>query len=128
MAMASYDDIDMYLEENCVLKLSLMREGPSDIVKQRRHFGEFSTLYETLRLNDKKFHEYTRMSVTTFDYILTKIESRLERTSTNFHLSDLISPAEKFLAKGTSFRSLAFSFRMGKTTVANIVYATCEAV
>nr|CAH7734950.1 unnamed protein product [Callosobruchus chinensis]CAH7743374.1 unnamed protein product [Callosobruchus chinensis] len=134
MAMASYDDIDMYLEENCVLKLSLMREGPSDIVKQRRHFGEFSTLYETLRLNDKKFHEYTRMSVTTFDYILTKIESRLERTSTNFHLSDLISPAEKlivtlrFLATGTSFRSLAFSFRMGKTTVANIVYATCEAV
>nr|CAI5828891.1 unnamed protein product [Callosobruchus analis] len=124
----------MYLEENCVLKLSLMREGPSDIVKQRRHFGEFSTLYETLRLNDKKFHEYTRMSVTTFDYILTKIESRLERTSTNFHLSDLISPAEKlivtlrFLATGTAFRSLAFSFRMGKTTVANIVYATCEAV
>nr|CAH7726249.1 unnamed protein product [Callosobruchus chinensis] len=37
------------------------------------------------------------MSVTTFDYILTKIESRLERTSTNFHLSDLISPAEKLI-------------------------------
>lgn len=97
MAMASYDDTDIYLEENCVLKLNFMREGPSDIVKQRRYFGEFSTLYETLRLNDQKFHEYTRMSVTTFDYILTKIESRLERTCTNFHLSHLISPAEKLI-------------------------------
>ncbi|XP_077294602.1 uncharacterized protein LOC143917082 [Arctopsyche grandis] len=74
------------------------------------------------------------MTVTTFDYILKKIESRLKLTRTNFHPSDSITPAEKlivtirYLATGNSFRSLAFSFRMGKTTIANIVYLTCSAI
>lgn len=96
--MTSYDVFDMYLEENVVLKFNLWcKEGPSDIVKQRKTLGEFSTLYETLRLNEDKFHEYTRMSVSTFDYILEKIGDRLIVTSTNFHISDSIGPAEKLI-------------------------------
>ncbi|KAK3795995.1 hypothetical protein RRG08_035172 [Elysia crispata] len=34
----------------------------------------------------------------------------------------------RYLGNGTSFRSLAFSFRMGKTTVAEIVYETVVAI
>lgn len=95
--MSAYDVVDMYLEENSLLKFDLLKEGPSDIVKQRKKFGEFSTLYETLRLNEDKFREYTRMSVSTFDYILEKIESSLKLTTTNFHISDSITPAEKLI-------------------------------
>ncbi|CAH1974178.1 unnamed protein product [Acanthoscelides obtectus] len=133
--MASYDIFDMCLEENSVLKFDLLcKEGPSHIVRQRKRLGEFSTLYETLRSDENKFYEYTRMSVPTFDYILEKIDARLKLTATNFHISDSITSAEKlivtlrYLATGTSFRALAFSFRMGKTTVADIVYATCSAI
>ena len=62
--MASYDVFDMYLEKNSVLKFSLWcKEGPSDIVKQRKTLREFSTLYATLRLNEDKFHEYTRLYI-----------------------------------------------------------------
>lgn len=34
----------------------------------------------------------------------------------------------RFLATGNSFRSLAFSFRMGEKTVRNIIYETCMAI
>ncbi|CAH1971582.1 unnamed protein product [Acanthoscelides obtectus] len=43
-----------------------------------------------------------------------------------FHVQ--IDNINEYLATGTSFRALAFSFRMGKTTVADIVYATCSAI
>lgn len=94
--MSSYDIIDMYLEENSFLKFNF-KEGPSDIVKQRKKFGEFSTLYASLRLNNEKFREYTRMSISSFDYILKKIEPRLKVASTNFHISDIITPTEKLI-------------------------------
>lgn len=34
----------------------------------------------------------------------------------------------RYLATGISFRALAFSFRMGKTTIADVVYSTCSAL
>jgi hypothetical protein len=93
------DDLlfDIILEENTILKANLFseRKGPSVVVKQRKLFGEFNTLYESLRTEPVKFQEYTRMSVSTFDYIIQKIESRLKVTDTNFHVT--ISPAEKLI-------------------------------
>jgi hypothetical protein len=42
---------DLLLEENTFLKVDLfsVRKGPSIVVEQREMFGEFSTLYESLR-------------------------------------------------------------------------------
>lgn len=34
----------------------------------------------------------------------------------------------KFLATGSSLRSLAFDFFLGETTVRNVVYETCKAI
>lgn len=34
----------------------------------------------------------------------------------------------RFLATGASFRHLAFEFRLGRTTVSNIIYSTCKAI
>lgn len=88
---------DMLLEENSFLKqdLFLVKKGPSGVVKQRSRFGEFATLYESLRSQPDKFHEYTRMSISSFDYILGKIESHLKVTDNNFHHT--IAPAEKLI-------------------------------
>lgn len=89
--------IDTFLEENIFVKMEFInrKEGPSAIVKQRKKFGEFTTLYENLRSHGEKFYEYTRMSVSTFDYILKKIEPRLNVMDTNFHIT--IRPAEKLI-------------------------------
>jgi hypothetical protein len=78
---------DLLLEENTFLIVDLfsVRKGPSIVVKRKEMSGEFSTLYESLRSDPDKFHEYTRMSASTFDYILEKIESRLRVPDTNFH-------------------------------------------
>lgn len=88
---------DFLLEENTFLKVDLfsVKKGPSILVKQRELFGEFNTLYESLRTDPDKFHEYTRMSVSTFDYILKKIDTRLRVPCTNFHST--ISPEEKLI-------------------------------
>lgn len=44
--MASYDIIDMDLEENSFLKFGLLcKGGQSEIVKQRKNIGDFSYNY-----------------------------------------------------------------------------------
>ncbi|XP_045509279.1 uncharacterized protein LOC123704830 [Colias croceus] len=73
------------------------------------------------------------MTVTTFDYILNAVQTQLSKPETNF-IALTISPAQKllltlrYLSTGMSFQSLAFSFRLGATTVGNIIYTTCEAI
>ena len=44
------------------------------------------------------------------------------------YILNLISFHFRYLSTGLSFRALAFSFRMGKSTVANIVKETVEAI
>jgi hypothetical protein len=71
--------LDIILEENTIFKANLfsVKKSRSVVVKQRKLFGEFNILYESLRTDPVKFQEYTRMSVSTFDYRLQKMESRL---------------------------------------------------
>ena len=72
------------------------------------------------------------MSPERFDALLEMVEPLVRRKRTNFR--EPISPAERlsltlrFLATGESQQSLSFSFRMGKTTVSNIVSETCDAI
>ncbi|XP_046868908.1 protein ALP1-like [Drosophila willistoni] len=73
------------------------------------------------------------MSINTFDYILTKIHSKLEKCWTNFVVNP-ITPCEKliltlrYLATGASFTSLSYSFKIGRTTVSVIVKKTVKAL
>jgi hypothetical protein len=52
--------LDIILEENTILKANLFseRKGPSVVVKQRKLFGEFNSLYESLRTEPVKFHVF----------------------------------------------------------------------
>ncbi|KAL0818787.1 hypothetical protein ABMA28_008114 [Loxostege sticticalis] len=87
--------------------------------------------FSELRCYPKKFYDYTIMNIQTFDYILEKIRSNLEPFIFG---KRIVTPEEKpfltlrFLSTGISFRNLAFSFRLGKTTVRKIVYTTCTAI
>lgn len=69
------------------------KDGVHEINKNREISGEFFNLYEELKFYPTKFFEYTRMPVSTFDYILNKISPKITREDTNFRKS--ISPEEK---------------------------------
>lgn len=101
------------------------------INRNRRRDGEFHRLYPDLRKYPEKFRSYTRMSMETFDMVLSFIESRLMKNWTNLN-REPIYPCERlivtlrYLATGSSFQTLGFSFRMGRPTVADIVRETCQ--
>ena len=41
-------------------------------------------MFRVLRKNELKFVQYTRMSISTFDYILSKVQDVLEKQTTNW--------------------------------------------
>ncbi|XP_054091535.1 uncharacterized protein LOC128923103 [Zeugodacus cucurbitae] len=124
---------DEYLASATVLKYFINKKlfGKHPINDKRSEFGEFHHLYSDLRKYPAKFKEYTRMSIETFDYILEKIGDKLKKKWSNF-IKVPICPCERlivtlrFLATGASFASLAFSFRLGKSTVGAIVKETTQ--
>ncbi|KAL0879747.1 hypothetical protein ABMA27_003460 [Loxostege sticticalis] len=103
-----------------------------DIFKKRSEHGEYHTLFPDLSNDDIKFFQYFRMSQAKFHYLVDTLKPHLLRQNTKYR--EAIGPEERlavclrYLATGNSFRSLAFSFRMGERTVREIVYSTCEAI
>ena len=73
-----------------------------------------------------------RMSPESFDYLLSKVGPLITKRSTR--LRQPIPPAERlaltlrYLASGDSQQSMSFSYRIGRTTVSNIIHETCPAI
>ena len=105
------------------------------IFSQRAQQGAFHHLVQELRLADAEYHfMYLRMSKETFDYIVSLVAPILARRGYYSRLRPEISTAERlaltlrYRATGNSQTSLAFSFRMGKSTVCGILRETCNAI
>ncbi|XP_021709704.1 putative nuclease HARBI1 [Aedes aegypti] len=73
------------------------------------------------------------MNMDTFDVIMRLVHYKLIKNWTNCN-KEPITPCERliialrFLATGSLFTTLGFSFRMGRSTVADIVKETCKAL
>ncbi|KAL0861420.1 hypothetical protein ABMA27_008964 [Loxostege sticticalis] len=100
---------------------------------RRRQFdGEFNTLCRYLPYNEDKFFGYFRMSKENFDILLNELKSALTRQQTRFKTP--IEPKQRlavclrYLATGDSYLTISFSFRLGHTTVHQIVNSTCRAI
>ncbi|KAJ8043856.1 hypothetical protein HOLleu_11140 [Holothuria leucospilota] len=67
-----------------------------------------------------------------FSYLEQQVTPLIAKQNTRFRPS--ISPGERlavtirFLATGETYRSLAFQFRLGETTIGKIVPETCDAL
>ncbi|XP_071995514.1 uncharacterized protein [Engystomops pustulosus] len=102
------------------------------IVAQRPRRGHFRNLYADLRQHPDKFHNYVRMTVTSFDRLLAHLRSGLRFQDTNMRRS--VTPEERlivtlrFLATGNSFASLHYEFLLGVSTISMIVRTTCEVI
>ncbi|XP_068126549.1 uncharacterized protein [Hyperolius riggenbachi] len=102
------------------------------LTSQRFSKGQFHLRYGDLRKCPKRFFNYFKMSIGTFDELLEYLRPALIRSDTQMRLA--ISPEErlcvtiKYLATGQSFTSLHFRFLIGKATIRLIVRETCRAI
>ncbi|KAG8333940.1 hypothetical protein J6590_100150 [Homalodisca vitripennis] len=77
----------LLLSENSMLKRRVVRGckrgikrwGVHPINRRRRAHGEYHHLMKQLKEKPERFFQYTRMSVPTFDFILNRLKSRLEK-------------------------------------------------
>ena len=78
------------------------------------------------------YFRFFRISPQRFDHFLTLVGPRIKKNDTNFRKA--ISPAEllviilRFLASGESQQSLAFLFRVGRSTILRIIRETCDVI
>ncbi|XP_025754966.1 protein ANTAGONIST OF LIKE HETEROCHROMATIN PROTEIN 1-like [Oreochromis niloticus] len=102
------------------------------VLHKREQFGEFHHLLQDLRLDDGRFQRYHLLSLAQFEELLSCVGASIARLDTNYRRS--IPPAERlsiclrFLATGDSFRTIASSFRVGVSTVSQIVPQVATAI
>ncbi|XP_044139368.1 protein ALP1-like [Bufo gargarizans] len=102
------------------------------ISSRRMTRGVFSVLYLELRANPEKFYNYMRMTVESYDQLLQRISSTIERQDTRMRRP--ISPSERlmvtirYLATGETLTSLHYQYRIGISTLCEIVKDTCRAL
>lgn len=62
-----------------------------EVNQNRKIFSEYYHLFPILRKHNDKFQKYCRMSVSTFDYVLSKVHSHLEKKWCNFHKQPIVA-------------------------------------
>ena len=102
------------------------------IIWSPRGFEYYKHLIGKLRNYEDKFFEYFRMIPAVFDELVCELHDTLLKLNTNYR--DAVTPegqvavCVRFLASGDSFGSLALLFQLGKQTISNAIYDTCEAI
>ena len=102
------------------------------ILSVRRQQSQYYHLLQETRLHDEESHfRYIRMSRRSFDDLLHKVELYLTRRRYTSSVRLSISSGERlaltlrYLATGDSQTLIFFNFRVGRSTVCNIIYETC---
>lgn len=78
------------------------------------------------------FKNFSRMSVTDFNILLSMIKPKIEKWDTNFRRSisarERLAITLRFLASGDSYTSLTYVFRVSKQAISKIIPEVCEAI
>lgn len=99
----------------------------------RSRSGFYRTLHCKLRDQDPQwFHNFVRMSVEDFNYLVERLTPYIKKLDTRFRKSisvgERVAVTLRYLASGDSFSSLMALFLLGKTTICHIVHETCGAI
>jgi len=102
-------------------------------LKRREEKGAYYTIFKELAVEDTPgFAEFTRMPHAKFVELVNIIAPSITREDT--HMRSAIPSGERlaltirFLATGETFSSLSFQFRIGRTTIGEIVMEVCTAI
>ncbi|XP_050296651.1 uncharacterized protein LOC126736368 [Anthonomus grandis grandis] len=94
--------------------------------------GAFYILFEKLRLHSDHFFHYFRLSITTFDFILERINMRIQKQDSVMRLcvppNEMLAVSLRYLASGNTFRDLHYTYRLGEYTIRNIVKLVCRTI
>ncbi|XP_069618150.1 uncharacterized protein [Ranitomeya imitator] len=102
------------------------------IINEREEKGHFHVLYQDLRSYPEKFIQFCRLTIQAFDRLLIILTPQLSYEDTCMRRS--ISAEERllitlrFLATGESYTSLHLQFKVGKSTISQIVRCTCAVI
>lgn len=95
----------------------------------RKNQGHYHNLVAEMRLSDtESFFRFTRMTCEHFDELVGLLFEKLRKKS----IRPALEPAQRlmitlrYLATGETHQSLAFSFRVGRSTVSSVVKETCS--
>ncbi|KAG1673792.1 Protein ALP1-like [Nymphon striatum] len=104
-----------------------------DIYKNRSTQGAHQNLCQEMRLsNDQTFFEFYRMNPRQFDELVSLVGPKIQKRDTNYRkacsTSERIGVTLRYLATGESQRSLSYTYRLGRTTVCNILSETTLAI
>ena len=103
-----------------------------EIYERRSTLGVFSTLFQELKTDREQFFRYTQMSPDRFHHLLGLVEEKISKKDTQFRKTifaeERLIITVRYLATGETQQSLSFAYRMGRTTVSNIVTETSKAI
>uniref|UniRef100_A0A8C5MR24 DDE Tnp4 domain-containing protein n=1 Tax=Leptobrachium leishanense TaxID=445787 RepID=A0A8C5MR24_9ANUR len=122
------------VETPYLIRRRLMRKRPcrvSPVLPKRKRLGEFHHLHEDLQQDAARFYDYHRMSPETFTYILNAIRPSIENASdfrATVSTEERLTVTLRYLATGSSFNTLGYSFRISEVKVGRIVRETCQAI
>ncbi|XP_035206311.1 uncharacterized protein LOC118181308 [Stegodyphus dumicola] len=109
------------------------REWVRSIFQERDTYSAHAALFPSLRQKyPELFFNYTRMTGEQYDHLLHLLQDKLQKQETRFRKS--ISASERlaiclrFLASGTNYTDLAYTFRVSKSSVSHIIRETCDVI
>ncbi|KAH9367166.1 hypothetical protein HPB48_014758 [Haemaphysalis longicornis] len=102
-------------------------------LRSREAAGHASRLLPELRAHDLEyFRDFIRMPPQAFDQLLGLVRSRISKQDTNFRdaisAHDRLAITLRFLAAGSTLRSISFDFRVGRSTACDVVADVCAAL
>ncbi|XP_050498697.1 uncharacterized protein LOC126879571 [Diabrotica virgifera virgifera] len=123
-------------EEEVLLLIALLKRKKRkwvDNVNLKRHrYGEYHRLCKELESNEDRFYYYYRMSKDCVEEIYLAVKDDIMKLDTTFRRA--IGPKERlaiclrYLTTGDSYRIIADSFRVGRSTVGCIVKNVSRAI
>ncbi|XP_036338683.1 protein ALP1-like [Rhagoletis pomonella] len=97
----------------------------------RNNLSFHHTCFAQLKLKDEEhFFKATRMNIEKFKVLLTLLRGRLQRFSKREPINEetRLGITLIYLSQGCSPQYLAWSYKMGLSTVRKIIYETCDAI
>jgi len=103
-----------------------------EIFRQRFQYGNRLMRDMQVELVDDLIMNFTRMTIDDFEYLVSLIGPKIERTNTNMRepitVKERLAITLRFLATGDSYTSLQYLFRVSKSSISLIVPEVCGAI
>lgn len=96
-----------------------------------RQRGNIGLPDEFTAVDTEKYSNYLRMDNETFNLLLNKIKSKIEKncfTRQTISAKDKLIITLRYLATGESFRSLMYNYRISESTISIFIPKVCQAI